>query len=87
MESDKPRDILVKVGSDDGVKVWLNGELLLEQHVHRACVPDSDSVPARLVAGRNLLLLKVDTDVAGFSFAVRLTDAAGEPLKDVTIYN
>ena len=87
VESDRPRDILVKVGSDDGFKVWLNHELLLEQHLHRGCVPDDDSVPAHLEAGSNLLLLKVDTDVAGFRFVVRLTDTAGKPLKDVTISN
>ena len=49
---------LLGIGSDDGVKVWLNGKLI---HQNWADVgePDDDAVPVEWRGGKNQLLLKV----------------------------
>jgi hypothetical protein len=46
---DAERDISLPVflGSDDGVKVWLNGDVLLEKHVPRGLVAESEAAHLR----------------------------------------
>jgi len=62
-EIDVPRATraLLGIGSDDGVKVWLNGKLVHERWAIRPVQPDEDVVPVQLVRGPNRLLLKVQT--------------------------
>ena len=50
------------VGSDDGVKVWLNGKMVLSQDAHRAVTAADDVVPVELHKGKNLLLCKLHQD-------------------------
>jgi hypothetical protein len=38
-------EALLGIGSDDGVKVWLNGELVHENWIDRGVEPDDDVVP------------------------------------------
>jgi CubicO group peptidase (beta-lactamase class C family) len=63
---------LLGLGSDDGVKVWLNGKLVHENWSDRPCVPDEDTVPVDFIAGKNQLLLKVQNIRGDWSFACRL---------------
>ena len=60
------------LGSDDAVKVWLNGKLVHENWSDRACAPDDDMVPVEFAAGKNQLLLKVQNVQGDWSFACRL---------------
>ena len=46
------------LGSDDGVRVWLNDKLVWEHAVQRRLGPDDDRVMVELKEGRNLLLIK-----------------------------
>ncbi len=63
---------LLGVGSDDGVKVWLNGKLIHENWVGRPVQVDEDLVPVVLPAGKNQLLLKVQNGISEWGFACRL---------------
>jgi len=65
------------LGSDDGVAVWLNGKRLFQKYVTRATRLDEDSVPVRLRAGHNLLVLKVVQGASGWDFAARLDNNSG----------
>jgi hypothetical protein len=47
------------LGSDDGVKIWLNGELVHDKWIRRPSRIDDDVVPLQLKRGRNRLLLKI----------------------------
>jgi CubicO group peptidase (beta-lactamase class C family) len=47
------------LGSDDGIRVWLNGQQIHENWIGRAARPDDDLVSAELRPGRNRLLIKV----------------------------
>ena len=50
---------LLALGSDDGVKVWLNGEKVHDRWALRGLETDADLVPLQLKKGTNRLLLKV----------------------------
>ncbi len=76
----KARDILLKVGSDDSVYVWLNGELVHRNNTSRGVTVDEDVVEASLIAGTNTILAKVLNGAADWGLAVRLTDREGRPL-------
>jgi Tfp pilus assembly protein PilF len=64
------RDGWVRLGisSADGIKVWLNGELILERHAHRRIQEDDDLLHVLLQRGKNVLLVKVDSDGGAFRF-------------------
>lgn len=67
---DEPRDLELRVGSDDGVFVWWNGALVHSNDVHRGLTMDP-AVPARLERGTNHLLVGVTQQGGGWGF--RLT--------------
>lgn len=79
-DSSTGRDALLRLGSDDGVAAWLNGEQVHENRTFRGVVPDSDVVPVRVREGRNVLVLKISQGAAGWGFCARLTTPEGWPL-------
>jgi hypothetical protein len=62
------------IGSDDSVKVWLNGQLVHEHwETHgRGAVADNDRVPVTFKKGANLLVLKIQNGGGPWGFACRL---------------
>lgn len=64
--------VLLGIGSDDGVKVWLNGELVHENWIGRAVNKDDDLVSVTLRKGSNQLLLKVQNGIGDWGFACRV---------------
>jgi len=81
-EFDAPADMdaVLKIGSDDGVVAWLNGERVHANNAARPCVVDQDVVNAKLKQGKNTLLLKIVQGAGDWAFCVRLVDAAGRPV-------
>jgi hypothetical protein len=78
--------LLMKVGSDDGAKIYLNGTEIYRHHVTRPCVPDQDVVGGvELKAGSNVLLFKVVNETGSWAGSVRLTDAAGRSVKGIRV--
>ena len=57
---EKRTPVLLKMGSNDRLKVWLNGELVHTFYEPRASEPDADRIPVELKKGENILLAKVD---------------------------
>jgi len=74
-----PKDMTTEllIGSDDGVKVWLNGELVHSNHAHRGLTIDQDRVQVKLKQGTNLLLVKVENGGGDWSLALRVRDPDG----------
>jgi len=66
------------LGSDDGVRVWINGELVHTNPSYRAAEPDLDRVSVRLNKGWNKVLLKILQGAGGWGYYVRFADPAGE---------
>ena len=67
IESPREQQTRVFVGSDDAVKVWLNGELVHEEHVDRGANDYQSNSPVTLKQGRNLLLVAVYERGGGWS--------------------
>jgi CubicO group peptidase (beta-lactamase class C family) len=82
IKAEKAGTVMMGLGSDDAVKVWLNGKLVHENWIPRAVNKDDDVVPLQLEKGSNQLLLKVQEMQGGWGFVVRLLDKAalGEQL-------
>jgi hypothetical protein len=69
--ADRAADVTFEVGSDDGVKLWLNGRLLLDADVYRGLNVQDHRIDLPLVKGRNTLLVKVTQGVGGWDFQMR----------------
>ena len=67
-------NVLLSMGTDDGVKVWVNGEMVHRVVMQRALTFDEDAVQVNLHAGENRILLKIQQGKGGWGFAVRLLD-------------
>jgi len=71
-----PTNVLLAVGSDDGIKIWHNGKLVHDNWIPRGVQKDDDVVPLKLTKGSNQLLLKVQDIEGGWGFVARLLDKA-----------
>lgn len=72
IETDKPRAVSLSLGSDDGVKLWVNGREVLSKKVGRnVAAAGQEALTVQLAAGRNEILLKVVNGggATGFYFA------------------
>lgn len=78
---DRDHDAILRLGSDDGVKAWLNGELVHSNNASRRVRIDDDSVPIHLTAGENVLMLKIVQGGSDWGYVARMTDELGEPLR------
>ena len=72
--AEAPTSIILGLGSDDGIKVWLNGKLVHDNWIPRGIQKDNDVVPLKLVKGSNQLLLKVQDMSGGWGFMARALD-------------
>ena len=63
----KEQNIMMFVGSDDSVKVWLNGELIHREILVRGAEDYQSSFPVTLKQGRNTLLVAVGNGGGGWS--------------------
>jgi HEAT repeat protein len=77
------RPARLELGTDDGVKVWLNGSEVHKNNASRAMQPGSDKVNVTLHQGWNSLLLKVTQNVLGWEYCVRLVGPDGGPIAGV----
>lgn len=75
-EFESPRDTGAwrGFGSDERVKIWLNGELVHDKWIRRPSRIDDDIVPLRLKQGPNRFLIKIQnaTDQESFIYRLRL---------------
>jgi HEAT repeat protein len=80
IDSPQEREVTFKMGSDDGIACFLNGERIHLNNVSRKLKADEDSVKAKLVRGKNKVLLKISNRDEDWAFVFRVVDAAGKPL-------
>ncbi|MCE9555835.1 MAG: PSD1 and planctomycete cytochrome C domain-containing protein [Planctomycetes bacterium] len=71
----RARELNISLGSDDGIKVWLDGKLLLAKNIIRGAKPDQDKLLLKLHEGKNRLLIKIHngSGPSGFYFAAAST--------------
>jgi len=87
VDLEKDVDAEIRVGSDDGNKIWLDHKLVATVHEHRAQSPDQDVHKVKLTAGKHLLLIKVDNDWGGFSFCLRIVTPDGKKIPGLKVWN
>jgi mannan endo-1,4-beta-mannosidase len=79
----RDQDVNLLFGSDDGAKVYLNGELKLSKQLARGVKRDEDRVSIHLKEGRNRLLFKIEQGNGGWGLLARLVDPSGAPARGV----
>ena len=85
LHCDGRKQARLEIGSDDGVKVWLNGNVVHANNVARPLTPGSDNVNITLDQGWNLLMLKVTQNNLPWEFCVRLRSPDGGRLEGASI--
>ena len=70
--SEEATEVKISLGSDDGIKCWLNGDLVHENNISRGVAADQDSATLTLNEGQNNFLMKVvnGNDGSGFYFRI-----------------
>lgn len=71
------RDVVLRMGSDDGLKVWVNGEVVHAHDIDRGAAFDQDSAAAKLREGANDILVMVTQGGGGWNFRLRVTTPEG----------
>jgi len=69
--------VRLEMGSDDGIKVWINGKLVHSNNATRPCRPGEDKVNARLKRGWNKVLAKITQGGADWAFCIRIVKPDG----------
>ncbi|MHC4217080.1 MAG: family 16 glycoside hydrolase [Planctomycetota bacterium] len=75
--SDRERRIGLELGSDDGIKAWINGNLVHANNALRGITVGGDRAEADLLQGKNTLLLKITQGGGQWSFSCRVRDPLG----------
>ncbi|MHC4641772.1 MAG: FG-GAP-like repeat-containing protein, partial [Planctomycetota bacterium] len=78
--SDKARDVRIFTGSDDALRVWLNGKLVTEALALRTARIDSESNSAKIRTGENTLVVEVSQGAGGWGLYLRIEDQKGNGL-------
>ena len=77
---DADRNVVLEMGSDDGIVVWVNGKKVHANNAHRGVKADQDHANARLEAGVNKVLVKIINGSAAWGFCLRITTPDGQPV-------
>ncbi|MHC5082408.1 MAG: ThuA domain-containing protein [Planctomycetota bacterium] len=72
--SDQDKEVTFGIGSDDAVKVWVNGKLVHRNNATRPVIPGQDKVKVQLIKGENPVLVKVVQKAGNWGFCMRLND-------------
>jgi len=83
--SPKEQKARLELGSDDGVKVWLNGQLVHANNAVRPVTPGEDKADVTLKEGVNVLLVKLTQDAGQWAMAVRLRTPDGGKLEGLRV--
>jgi hypothetical protein len=77
VHSPEDRSSHILLGSDDGVRVWLNDALVHSNPAYRGAYPDQDKVKVALKKGWNKVLVKVLQGAGDWGFYLRFVDPDG----------
>jgi hypothetical protein len=80
-----PRRVTLRLGSDDGFQLFLDGKQVAERRVDRGVAVDQDTVELDLTAGSHLLVLKVVNTGGAGGFALRYERAADELADELAV--
>ncbi len=81
--SDTDQQVMMLLGSDDGVKVWLNNNLVWFNDKNRGAEPADDTVKITLIKGWNTILCKVANGDGGWGAYLKLVNQDGSALNNI----
>jgi len=84
--SDREREVLVRVDSNDGNRFWLNGDLLSSNPAKpsRGIHTHTDEAPANLKKGWNQLLVQVENRFGQWQMVAQIVTPDRRPIRDLT---
>jgi len=85
IKSPTAQKAIISAGSDDGVKMWINGKMVLASDAHRGAAPGQEKVPVDLKEGWNEVLLKITQGDGGWGFYFDLLRTDGQPMPDIVV--
>ncbi len=80
----KAQKARLSLGSDDGLKVWVNGVLFHANDVMRGVTPGEDEVIVKFKKGWNDIVLKINQGTGGWGACARVEPLGGGRLKGLT---
>ena len=69
--SDQAGELTMQMGSDDGLKFWFNGKLLVDADAQRGLNATDHTVTLPLKQGRNTVLAKITNGAANWEFVMQ----------------
>jgi tetratricopeptide (TPR) repeat protein len=84
IHSPDERQVRIRIGCDEGYKLWLNGDLIWQQYVRQGAIIDNDIITVVLHQGFNRLLMKVLNFSYDWGYYLRVTDDAGNGMRDIS---
>jgi len=80
--------VILALGSNDGGRAWLNGEMIWDHPGGRGLTADDDRIPVYLKKGNNRLLLKIEERGNAWGFCLRfLPFDAGRFVQEIPLFN
>jgi HEAT repeat protein len=80
IEVDAAQDVVLKIGSDDSLVIWLNGKKVYAFDGARGVKIDQDKAEAHLQSGVNRVLVKSLDQINDWAFCIRVTTPARKPV-------
>ena len=77
----KDMEAALAIGSDDGIKLWVNGKQVHANNAVRGLGPDQDKARAQLKCGWNDFLAKITQSTAGCGVCIRVRTADGKAIQ------
>ncbi|NQU51365.1 MAG: DUF4838 domain-containing protein [Bacteroidetes bacterium] len=74
VESDREGIFILALGSNDGGRLWFNGEQVWDGAEARGFTPDDDLIPVYVQKGKNKILIKVEEFGNKWEFGARFLD-------------
>ncbi len=79
------QEVTLSMGSDDGMKVWLNDEIVHANNVERGLTRGSDKAKVKLKKGRNELFVKITQNSGGWAFCLEIQQADGKRAQNIEV--
>lgn len=83
--SDEEQTVHLEMGSNDGIKTWLNGQVVHVNDASRAVTAGEDVKEVTLQKGQNILLMKIVNEGGGWGGCARFRRLDGGHLSNVKI--
>ena len=81
VHSEKEQTVALRLGSDEGFKLFVNGKETFVRDCHRDFFWDQDAVAVVLRKGWNSIMVKVAEDKGEWKLALRITALDGSPVE------